>query len=216
VNVDPLLEQTLSYSGLLAPISKFLLDLLNFFYKYVGNYGLAIILLTLLMRLVLLPFTWRMGKGMKKHAELKKKLQYIEQKYKNDRELLARAKADLIRKHGIPGLGSCLPMLLQVPIFFALGNVLRGSIELYKAPFLLWITDLSVKDPYYVLPALMGLTMLFQAATVDKNQRLMFIVMAFVVGAITANMSAGLALYIMMSVGLGALQTFIQKKMKAA
>lgn len=214
--VDERLEQTLEYSGLLAPISKFLLSLLKFFYKYVGNYGLAIILLTLLIRLLLLPFTMRAEQGVKKSRELQKKMKYVEQKYKHDRETLNRVKADLVRKHGVPGLGGCLPLLLQIPIFFALSRVLSSSIELYRAPFFCWITDLSVKDPYYVLPMLMVVAMLFQAAVAEKGQRFMFIAMALVMGAFFANLSAGLGLYLMMSTALGVAQTAIQKKFKAS
>jgi len=181
--VDDRLEQTLEYAGWLAPLAKLLLRFLKFLYLYIGNYGWAIIILTILMKLCLLPFTMRAEKGMKKNAEYKKKLKYVEQKYKHDKEMLTRAKADLMRKHGLPGLGGCLPLLLQIPLFFALSRVLTSSIEFYKAPFGLWITDLSAKDPYYVLPLFMVIAMLFQAAVSDKSQRFMFIGMAFAVGS---------------------------------
>ncbi len=214
--VDERLEQTLEYSGLLAPIAKFLLWFLKLLKEYVGNYGLAIIILTLLIRLFLLPFTMRAEEGMKKRLELQKKLKYVEQKYKNDKETLNRTKAELIRKHGMPGVGGCLPLLLQVPVFFALSRVLSSSIEFYKAPFVFWIHDLSAKDPYYVLPVLLVLAMLAQALTGEKSQRFMVVAMALVLGAFVANLAAGLALYIMMSSLLGVLQTTIQKRWKRA
>jgi len=157
--VDPRLEQTLGYAGLLAPISKVLLSLLNYIYKYVHNYGWAIIILTLFVRLLLLPFTYKSGLGGKKQGDLQKKLKYVEQKYKHDREALAREKMALMKKHAMPGLGGCLPLLLQFPLFIALSAVLRSSIEFYRAPFLIW-SDLSAKDPYYILPLLMAGVML--------------------------------------------------------
>jgi len=214
--VDPRLEQTLGYAGLLAPVSKILLALLNFIYKYVHNYGWAIIILTLLVRLLLLPFTYKSGPGASnKHAELQRKLRYLDQKYKHDKETLAREKAALIKKHGMPGLGGCLPLLLQFPLFIALSSVLRSSIQFYHAPFLIW-SDLSAKDPYYILPLLMAGTMLVQGLIGPKESRTMFIVMAIAFGALFQGLSAGLLLYIFVSTLLGLVQMIVQKKLKAA
>ncbi len=214
--VDERLEQTLDYSGWLAPIAKLLLWLLKFFYKYIPNYGVAIIILTILIKLLLLPFTYRAEDGMKKRVEMQKKMSYLEQKYKHDKETLAKEKAELIRKHGMPGLGGCLPLLLQIPIMFALSRVLSSSIEFYQAPFFGWITDLSAKDPYYVLPILLVFTMLLQGLTGEASQRFTFMAIALVMGAFMINLAAGLVLYIMLSTLLGVIQTFIQKKLKAA
>jgi len=213
--VDARLEKTLGYAGWLDFISKYLLLILKFFDKYLKNYGLAIILLTLLLRLLMLPFTLKMESGMKKRKELQKKLEYIQRKYKHDKATLAQERAELMRKHGMTGLGGCLPLLLQIPIFIALANVLRSSIELYREPFL-WITDLSAKDPYYIFPALMSLGMLINAFTVDPKQRFMFIAMGLVIGPLCSGMSAGLGLYIVSSVGIGLLQSFVVKKFKSA
>jgi len=153
---------------------------------------------------------------MKQRLEFQKKLEYLQSKYKHDKAMLAKERAELIRKHGMPGLGGCLPLLLQVPIFFALRSVLASSIELYKAPFVFWIQDLSAPDPYYVLPAFMSLAMLAQAFTVDPKQRLMMVVMALIFGPLFAQFPAGLALFIAASIGLGVLQTFVVKKFKSA
>jgi YidC/Oxa1 family membrane protein insertase len=209
--VDRRLEQTLSYSGFLAPVARFLLRLLKLLYKYLHNYGLAIIVLTVGIRLLLLPFTVNAEKGMKKRDAFQKKLEYIRQRYKHDKESFAREQAELIKNHGVPGLGSCLPMLLQLPLFFALSRILSSSIELYKAPFGFWITDLSAKDPYYVLPGLVALSMLLTAGTADKKQRLMLVALAFVFGAFTSSFSAGLALYILIGTLVNLLQTVIRK-----
>ncbi|HZW61956.1 MAG TPA: membrane protein insertase YidC [Candidatus Babeliales bacterium] len=214
VAVDPRLIDTLGYAGWFAPIAKWLLKLLNFLYDYVGNYGWAIIILTILTKLVLLPFSIKSAQGMKKHAELQRKLKYLEQKYKDNAEMLAREKAELMRKEGLTSMAGCLPLFLQLPVFFALSRVLSTSIELYEAPFILWIKDLSATDPYYILPLLVAATMLAQATTVEASQRMQMVVMALVFGAITANLSAGLCLYIFMSTLLGIIQTVVQQKMK--
>jgi YidC/Oxa1 family membrane protein insertase len=190
--------------------------LLNFLYTFLGNYGWAIVALTVLTKLVLLPFSLSGAKSMKKHAEMQKKLKYLQQKYKDDPETLMRERADLVRKEGLSGLSGCLPILLQLPIFFALSRVLSSSIELYQAPFFGWITDLSARDPYYILPILVALAMLLQATTVDAAQRMQLIIMALVFGAITANLSAGLCLYIFMSTLLGVVQAMIQQRCKVA
>ncbi len=214
--VDEQLEQTLDYSGILAPLSKLLLKLLNFLYDYVHNYGLAIILLTLLIKLVMLPFTLRGERSMRQSTDISKKMQHLQRKYKNDPERLRLEQAELIRKHGMPQLAGCLPMLAQIPIFIALSRVLSNSIELYQAPFFGWITDLSAPDPYYILPIIIVLSMLAQAMTGDEKQRMMMLSMALVFGAISANFASGLVLYICSSTLLGVLQTTAQKKLKVA
>jgi len=211
--VDDRLEQTFEYSGYLAPISRVLLKILNYLYNYVGNYGFAIILLTLLIKLLLLPFSIKSEGGTKQRADMQKKLQYLQQKYKNDPATLAREREELIRKHGMPGLGSCLPLLIQIPVFFALSRILGNSIELYHAP-MLWIPDLSGTDPYYILPMAVTGAMLAQAATADSQQRMSVIAMALVFGAVTASFSAGLALYICTNTVLSVLQTSALKWLK--
>ena len=214
--VDARLEKTLDYIGILAPLSRFLLSLLKWLYKYLGNYGLAIIVLTFLLRLLMFPFTFKSERGKKGGAELKKKLAYLEQRYKGQPEILTQERATLIKKHGIPGLGGCLPVLLfQMPIFFVLSRLLNSSIELYQAP-MLWISDLSAKDPYYILPFAVTLSMLGQAATADAQQRMTTVATALVLGAFTANFSSGLALYMVLSTFLGVLQTSLVKKFKLA
>jgi YidC/Oxa1 family membrane protein insertase len=213
VPVDPRLERTLDYYGWFAPLAKFLLAILKWFYSYVHNYGFAIILLTILIKLILLPFTIRAERGMEQRMEMQKKLTYIQQKYKHDPELLAQERAELLRKHGMPGLGGCLPLLLQLPIFIALNRVLSNSIALYKTP-MLWITDLSAKDPYYILPLIVGGAMLLQALFAQPQQRMSMIAMAIIFGAITASFPAGLSLYICVSTVLTVLQSALLRFMK--
>ena len=207
--VDKRLEKALDYYGWLAPISRFLLGILNWLYNYLQNYGFAIIVLTVLMKLIMLPFTIQSERGMKDRLEMQKKLTYLQQRYKSDPDRLALERTELIRKHGT-GLGGCLPMLLQIPIFFALSRVLANSIELYQAP-MLWIPDLSTRDPYYILPVLVTAGMLAQSTTVDPKQRMPIIAMGLVFGGITASLSSGLALYICMSTLLGVAQSKLLK-----
>ena len=208
--VDPRLEGVLDY-GWFAPLCKLLLYLLNFFYGLLKSYGLAIIALTILVRLIMVPFTLKGEQSRRKHVEAQKKLQYLEQKYKHDPELLAREKAEFARKHGIPGLLGCLPLLLQIPVFIGLQRVLVHAIELYKVPFL-WIPDLSMPDPYYILPGLVGVGMMIQTSQGgDPRQRVANIIIAIVIAAVTANLSAGLTLFIAVSTFLGLAQTYLQK-----
>ncbi|MCX5922273.1 MAG: membrane protein insertase YidC [Candidatus Dependentiae bacterium] len=215
--VDNRLEQTLDYAGFFAPISKFLLAVLRMLYSYLKNYGFAIIAMTFLVKLVLLPFSYGAEDSMQKRADFDKKLRHIQQKYKNEPDMLAQERAALIQKHGMPGLSGCLPLLLQVPIFIALSRVLSSAIELYQAPFIGWIHDLSVRDPYFVLPIVTALGMIFQTAQKpgnDPKQQLSTVVMALVIGAVTANLAAGLALYICMFTWLGIAQTKLLAKFK--
>lgn len=215
--VDPRLEDTLEYAGFFSPISKFLLYVLKLLYGFVKNFGFAIILLTILVKLVLLPFTYGAEDGMKKRMEFDKKLRYLQQKYKDQPDVLAHEKAELIKKHGMPGLSGCLPLLLQLPIFVALSRVLSSAIELYQAPFIFWIHDLSAKDPYYVLPVITAVSMLLQSLitpSADSKQRISTVVMALVIGAVTANLAAGLSLYICMFTILGVVQTQVLKMLK--
>lgn len=216
--VDPRLEQTLEYSGWLSPISKFLLYILKLLYSFLLNYGLAIIVLTILVKLVLLPFTYRAEESMKKRAEFDKKLRYIQQKYKENPDQLARERAELIQKNGMPGIGGCLPLLLQLPLFVALSRVLSSSIELYRAPFF-WISDLSARDPYYILPICTALAMAAQAIFAqgsDSKQRLSTLAMALIVGAVTTSLASGLSLYICTFTLLGVLQVPLLKWFKRA
>lgn len=213
--VDPRLEQTFDYSGILAPVSRLLLKILKWLFEYLGNYGYAIIALTVLMKLILFPMTYKSEQSIKQRVDMKKKLDYIQQRYKNDPERLAQERAELLKKHGMPGLGGCLPLLLQIPMFIALSSILRSSIELHKAP-MLWIPDLSAADPYYILPIGVALSMLLQASGADAQQRITGIAMALVFGAVATSFSAGLALYIFVSTLLGVLQGYVVRVFKLA
>ncbi len=215
--VDERLEKVLDYSGWLAPLSKLLLKLLKLLYSYVHNYGFAIILLTLLIKLLMLPFTFNGERRMKRDGkEMQRRMQYAQQKYKNDPERLRAEQAEIARKHGLPQVLGCLPMLLQIPIFIALNRILSNAIELYRAPFVGWITDLSAPDPYYVLPILLALSMAIQALMGDAQQRPMMLGAALVIGGLSVTFSTGLVLYIAASTAIGVALTTLTKQFKVA
>lgn len=207
---DVRLEGLLEY-GWFAPLSKLLLRMLNFLYGIFNSYGFAIIFITLLTRLVLVPFTLRSDVNRRRAMEAQKKLAYIEQKYKHDPEMLARERAEYTRKYVLPGMLGMLPFLIQIPLFIALQRVLSHAIELYKAPFL-WIPDLSAPDPYYILPGLMALGLMFQLTGVgDPRKQVTNVLLALIIGAFSAQFSAGLTLFISVSTLLGIAQTALQK-----
>lgn len=209
--VDPRLEKTLDYAGWLTPISQALLKLMKFLHHYLHNYGLVIIAITALLKLVLLPFTIKGEKKAKEHAEFQRKMAYIQKKYQHDPETFKKEQEALIKKYGLPGLAGCLPMLIQLPIFFALNPILSSSLHLYRAPFL-WIPDLSSRDPKFILPVLIVVFMVVQALMLDKQGRMPALAVALVIAAVSVNFSAGLSLYIFTSALLGIIQSAIQKK----
>ena len=208
--VDARLLKTLNF-GWLAPISHGMLFILQYLYEQIGNYGWAIILLTLLLKLLMLPFTLYGEKNMRKGAEMQQKLAYLQKKYKDNQEMFEQARAELIKKHGVPGLAGCLPLLLTLPILIGLNTVLSNAIELYGAPFL-WINNLYAVDPYYILPVLTGLAMLGTPMDNDPKKSLMRYAMALMMATISCYLSAGLVLFILMNSIVAAVQTQLQRK----
>ncbi|WP_333796834.1 membrane protein insertase YidC [Rheinheimera sp.] len=152
------LDLTVDY-GMLWFISQPLFWLLQLIHGVVGNWGVAIIAITLLVKGILFPLTKVQYESMAKMRNLKPKIDELQARYKDDRQKMGPAMMELYRKEKVNPMGGCLPMLIQLPIFLALYWVFVESVELRQAPFMLWITDLSVKDPYYVLPVLYGISM---------------------------------------------------------
>lgn len=210
--VYPVLEQTIDY-GWFSILAKPMFKALQLLKDYCGNYGIAIILLTIFLNLLLLPFRMKGERSMRQQADFQKKLAYIRQKYKHDKVALDAASAELIQKHGMPGFLGCLPMLLNIPFFIALSRVLSCSFDLYGAHFL-WLSDLSAKDPYYVLGVLTGLTMLMTPGT-DSKQTAMKYGSALMFGTITMYLSSGLALFIFINTAMNLLQTVITRRLKS-
>jgi YidC/Oxa1 family membrane protein insertase len=202
---DARLTELLDY-GWFALIARPLLAALKFLYNFVHNFGLAIIILTILMNLILLPFTSRGEKSMQKMGDFSKKMQYIEQKYKHDKERLAQEKSELMQKHGNFDAIGCLSMAMQFCFFIGLNKVLSSSVELYNAPFYGWITDLSAKDPYYVLPfcVFLGivLPLLFKpsGSKFDIRQNALTFGIALVISGFMTTLSTGLVLFILTNI----------------
>lgn len=211
--VDQKMASVFEYHGLLAPIYKFLFMLLKLLYKYIGNFGIAIIVLTLLIKLLLLPLTIRTEAAQKQQKEFEKKMNYINQKYKHDDERLQLERAELVKSQGFSLMGTLLSaFVIQIPLFMCLNYMMGNTVELYNAPFL-WIPDLSGRDPFYILPLFVAGTMMAQSpVNIDAKKRLNAILMALVVGAVATRFSAGLGLFFIANTALAILQSFLIKK----
>ena len=199
--------------ALVRAIAKPLFYVLRFFHGFTGNYGVSIILLTLCVRSLFIPLMHKSYKSMKAMQVLQPEMAALQKKYKDDRERLNRELMDLYKKHGANPLGGCLPMFLQMPVFIALFNVLNTTIELRQAPFCCWITDLSTKDPYYVLPIIMGVSMILQQkmqpTTMDPRQAKLFMFMPVFFTLLFLNFPTGLVLYWLTNNVLTILQQYI-------
>jgi YidC/Oxa1 family membrane protein insertase len=167
------LDLTVDY-GFLWWIAQPLFGLLNWIHGLVGNWGLAIILLTVIVKCLLYPLSAASFKSMAKMRKLQPEMQRLKERFGDDKQKFSQAMMDLYKKEGANPLGGCLPMLLQMPVFLALYWTLMESVELRQAPFALWIKDLSIMDPYFVLPILMGgsmfLTQMMQPEPPDPVQ----------------------------------------------
>jgi len=193
-----------------------LLVVLKFFYQYTGNYGVAIIILTILIKILFHPLTRKQYESMREMQKIQPKMQAIREKFKNDKERMNREVMDLYRTHKINPLGGCWPMLLQIPVFFALYKALLNSIELRHAPFMLWIQDLSEKDPCYVTPIIMGVTMFLQQkmtpAAGDPNQQKMMMFMPIIFTFLFLSFPSGLVLYWLVNNILTIGQQFVSQR----
>lgn len=185
--------------GFFKILAKPLHIVLNFFYSYVGNYGISIILLTIILKLLFWPLTQKSYVSMKAMQTLQPEMKKLREKFRDDKEGLNRKMMELYKEHRVNPLGGCLPMFVQIPVFFALYKVLLDTIELRHAPFMFWITDLSIKDPYYITPLVMGLTMFIQQkltpTTMDPMQAKMMMAMPVVFTFMFLNFPAGLVIY---------------------
>ncbi|MBN2694451.1 membrane protein insertase YidC [bacterium] len=188
--------------GFVAVVSKMILWLLLFLYGFVGNYGVALILLTLLVKMALYPLTKSSYVSMHKMKQLQPELTKLKEKYGSDKEKMGRETMALYNKNGVNPLGGCLPMLLQMPIWFGLYRAIQNSVELYNEPFMFWIQDLSNKDPFYILPVSLGLLMFIQQKLStpmggDQMQaKVMLYTLPIVFGFFMLMLPSGLVLYI--------------------
>lgn len=189
--------------GFFQSIAKVIFKVLDSIHNVVANWGLAIVLLTILVRLLVLPFNLMSYRSMKGMAAIQPQIKVLREKYKNDAQRLNQEMLQLMKEAKANPLGGCLPMLLQIPIFFALYQVLGQSIELYKAPFIFWIHDLSYRDPFFVLPILMGATLFIQQkitpTTMEPAQQKIMMFMPVIFSAFMLTLPSGLTLYIFVS-----------------
>ncbi|ACY19360.1 membrane protein insertase YidC [Haliangium ochraceum] len=180
-----------------------LLWLLRMFESLVGNWGVAIVLLTVLVKLTLLPFTTKSMRSMKQMSKLRPKIEALQKKYKDDRQRQQEEMMALYRTHGVNPVAGCLPMLLQMPIWFALYRMLMTAGELYHAPLVPgWIDDLTAVDPYYILPILLVVMMFLQAKLSptqpdSPQQKMMMYGLPLSFGVFSFFLPSGLTLYIL-------------------
>jgi len=196
-------------------IAKPLLYLLNFFNQYMGNYGIAIILLTILIKILFWPLTHKSYKSMKEMQKIQPLMAKIREKYKDNREMMNKEMMSLYKTYKVNPMGGCLPMVIQIPVFFALFRILGNSIELRHAPFVLWINDLSAPDRLFHLPftiplmtppsgipvltLLMGASMFIQQKMTptpgDPTQAKIMLLMPVIFTFMFINFPSGLVLY---------------------
>ncbi len=191
--------------GTFGAIAEILLVVVKFCHKLVPNWGVAIILLTLLIKIIFFPLTYSSTKSMAKMADLQPKIKAIRAKYKKAKSDIAQRREmneemmRLYKEQGVNPAGGCLPLLIQLPVFWGVFRMLVVAVEFRHAPFALWITDLSVKDPSYVMPILMGITQYISQkmtpTSADPSQAKMMLIMPFVMTIFFIQFQSGLVLY---------------------
>lgn len=205
--------------GIFSILAIPLLWLMKLFYGVFHNYGVAIICLTFITRIPFIPIINKGMTSMKKVQDIQPRMTEIREKYKKDPKRMNQELMSLYKKNKVNPFGGCLPILLQIPVFFALFKILSISIEIRGAPFILWITDLSVKDPYYIMPIIMGATMVLQQkmtpSTMDPKQQKLMMLMPVVFTFLFLTFASGLVLYWLINNILGIAQQFYMNK-KAA
>ncbi len=214
---NALLEKTINF-GWFDIIAKPLLLSLKFFYKYIGNYGLAIILITIIIKILFWPLANKSFKSMKGMQSIQPEIAKLKEKYKDNKEEFAKQQMALYKQYNVNPLGGCLPMLLQIPVFISLYRVLADSIELRHADFIsFWINDLSAKDPTYIAPLLMGASMFLQQkmtpSAADPTQAKMMMFMPLIFTVMFLSFPSGLVIYWLLNNVLSiAQQLYINKK----
>ena len=185
--------------GLITFFAKPVFLLLEWLYMLMGNWGWAIIGLTIIVRLILFPLSYKGIMSMQRLKDLTPKMKEIQEQYKGDPQKMQMHMMQLYKKHGANPLGGCLPLLLQIPVFFAIYRVLYNAVELKSSQWILWIHDLSVMDPYFILPILMGASMYIQQAltpnTLDPTQAKIFKLLPVIFTLFLITFPAGLVLY---------------------
>jgi YidC/Oxa1 family membrane protein insertase len=220
-DIAPGLEYTVNY-GIFTVFSKPLFWLLEKIHDVVGNWGWAIVILTILIKAAFFKLTEAQYRSTARMRKLQPRIEQLKERYGDDRQRMSQAMMELYKKEKVNPLGGCLPILVQIPIFIALYWVLLESVELRQAPFILWIDNLSVRDPYFVLPLLNAVFMfatqrLTPMVGMDPLQQKMMTMMPIVFSIMFAFFPAGLVLYWATNAGLSlAQQYYITRKIAAA
>jgi YidC/Oxa1 family membrane protein insertase len=198
VELAPSLDKTVDF-GVLWFIGEPLFKSLSFIHDLLGNWGWAIIILTIILKLIFYPLSAAGYRSMAKMRKVQPRMVSIKERYDGDRSRMNQAMMELYKEEKINPLGGCLPIIVQIPVFIALYWVLLESVELRQVPFALWLTDLTAKDPYFVLPLLMGISMWIQQklnpAPMDPIQQKVMQILPFVFTIFFAFFPAGLVLY---------------------
>jgi YidC/Oxa1 family membrane protein insertase len=194
----PNLEKTLDY-GMLSFFSEIIFWVMFHIHALVGNWGLAIILVTCLIKAIFYPLSAKSYRSMAKMRMLQPRVKRLQESYKDDKQALGKKMMEMYKSEKVNPLSGCLPMVIQIPIFISLYWVLLESVELRHAPFIFWIHDLSMKDPFYVLPVLMGISMFLQQkispAPADPMQAKIMMFLPVMFTFLFSSFPAGLVLY---------------------
>ncbi len=214
--VEPTLDHTVDF-GWFTFLAYPILRLMKWINEFFHNFGVAIILMTLLLKLITFPLNYKSMKSMKQMAALKPQIERLQKKNKDNPEAKNREMMLLMKNHGYNPVAGCLPILIQMPVFFALYRVLYSSVELYQAPFMFWITDLSVRDPFFVTPILLTVTMFLQQrltpnTATDPMQQKVLQWMPVFFGVIMVTLPSGLTLYMLINAVASILQQLILNK----
>jgi YidC/Oxa1 family membrane protein insertase len=207
--IDPSLKYVVGY-GYLTIVAGPLFWLLSKVQSLTGNWGVAIILVTFLLKLLLYPLSEASGRSMGKMKALGPRIKNIQETYKDDKEKLGRAMMDIYKREKVNPVSGCLPMVVQIPVFLAFYWVLLYSAEMRQAPFAFWIQDLSARDPFFILPAVMAVAMFVQyklnPTSPDPTQAKIMMIMPIAMSAMFAFFPAGLVLYYVTNTILGVAQ----------
>ncbi len=205
---DPLKELAVGAEGLIdygffTVVAKPLIWFLKLTHNVTKNFGIDIIILSILIKIIFLPLTQISMKSMKEMQKVQPEMNRLKEQFKNDKTRLQQEIMLLYKRRKINPMSGCLPMLIQIPVFIALYNALQNSIELRHAPFILWIMDLSAKDPIYITPIIMGATMVIQQkmtpTAADPAQARLFMLMPIIFTFLFLNFPSGLVLYWMVT-----------------
>lgn len=207
--IAPYLDKTVDY-GWLWFISELIFEVMQWIQHYVGNWGIAIILVTVLIKLMFYPLSSKSYRSMARMRELQPKIADLRKKLGDDRQKLGLATMELYRKEKVNPLGGCLPILVQIPVFIALYWVIMESVEFRQAPFFGWIHDLSIRDPYFILPVLMGISMFVQQKLSpkppDPTQAKVMMFLPIIFTVMFLSFPSGLVLYWLVNNCLSILQ----------